>query len=68
MKARDRHWHSGMQHWVYPTDIDNALDAAQLAITEYYNGDRAWAEQWLLNAYAANAAKPERPTTWQEEH
>lgn len=31
-----------------------AIDAAHLAIDEYYNGDRAWGEQWLLKAYAAN--------------
>lgn len=31
-------------------EILEALDAAQLAISEYYNGDRAWAERWLLQA------------------
>ena len=48
-------------------DVSAALDAAQLAIEEYYNGDRAWAEQWLLKAMEANR-EPQRPTTWQEEH
>lgn len=33
--------------------IDLARDAAILAIDEYYNGDRAWAEKWLLAAYEA---------------
>jgi hypothetical protein len=37
--------------------VSNALDAAMLAIDEYYNGDRAWAEQWLLNAMEANKEK-----------
>lgn len=30
-----------------------ALDAAELALREYHNGDRAWAERWLLAAHAA---------------
>ena len=34
-----------------------AMDAAQLAIKEYHNGDREWAEAWLLKAMAANKAK-----------
>ena len=34
--------------------IMDALDAARLAIDEFYNGDRAWAEAWLLKAAAAN--------------
>ena len=36
------------------SDVSEALDAAQLAIEEYYNGDRAWAAIWLLKAYQAN--------------
>jgi hypothetical protein len=36
------------------SDIQDALDAAQLAIDEYYNGDRDWGAQWLLNAHKAN--------------
>jgi hypothetical protein len=35
-------------------DVQDALDAAELAIREYYNGDREWAEAWLLKALAAN--------------
>jgi hypothetical protein len=33
---------------------DDALNQAHLVIDEYYNGDRAWAERWLLRAYEAN--------------
>ena len=33
---------------------DEALDAARLAIDELYNGDRKWAERWLVKAYEAN--------------
>ena len=36
------------------SDVSEALDAAQLAIEEYYNGDHSWAEGWLLKAYKAN--------------
>ncbi len=36
------------------TNVDDALNQAHLAIDEYYNGDRVWAEQWLLRAYEAN--------------
>jgi len=38
-------------------EVQQALDAAELAINEYYNGDREWAEAWLLKATAANKAK-----------
>jgi hypothetical protein len=34
-------------------DVEDALNAAQLAIDEYYNGDREWAERWLLKAHEA---------------
>ena len=34
--------------------MSDALDAAHLAINEYYKGDRAWAEEWLLRAHEAN--------------
>ncbi len=34
--------------------LSDALDAAELAIDEYYNGDRAWAEEWLIKALEAN--------------
>jgi hypothetical protein len=50
----DRYWDSGLQQWIYPQDIDDALNQAHLVIDEYYNGDRAWAEAWLLKAHAAN--------------
>ncbi len=41
----------------YQADVNDALDAAQVAIDEYYNGDREWAEAWLLKATTANKAK-----------
>ncbi len=34
--------------------VSDALDAMELAIDEYYNGDRVWAEEWLLKALEAN--------------
>jgi hypothetical protein len=37
--------------------VSAALDAAVLAIDEYYNGDRAWAEQWLIKAMEANTVE-----------
>lgn len=37
--------------------VSDALDAMELAIDEYYNGDRAWAEDWLLKAMEANREK-----------
>lgn len=40
-----------------PINIDEALEKAELAIDEYYNGDREWAENWLLKANRANKAK-----------
>lgn len=52
--GEDRHWDSELQRWVWPADVEAALDAACLAIDEYYNGDRDAAERWLLKAYAAN--------------
>lgn len=39
------------------TAVSAALDAAELAIEEYHNGDRAWAEEWLLKAAEANREK-----------
>ncbi len=53
--ASERHWNG--ERWVYDSEISDALDAAQLALTEYYNGDRAWAERWLLRAHEANLEK-----------
>lgn len=43
----------------HQADVNEALDAAQLAIEEYYNGDREWAEAWLLKALAANKKRDE---------
>jgi hypothetical protein len=37
--------------------IEDALNTAQTAIDAYYNGDRVWAERWLLRAYEANQEK-----------
>jgi len=50
----ERRWNSEAQMWVHDSDIQEALDAAQLAISEYYNGDRGWAEAWLVKAREAN--------------
>ncbi len=50
----DRHWDSELQQWVHAEDVSKALDAALLATEEFYNGDRAWAERWLIRAYEAN--------------
>jgi len=50
----DRRWDSELQQWIYEDDVYKALDAAQHAILEYHNGDRAWAERWLIKAYEAN--------------
>ncbi len=55
----ERHWNTELQDWVFNDEINSALDAAQLAITEYHNGDRAWAESWLLRAVEANHKAPE---------
>ena len=52
---KDRRWNG--EQWVYPHEVDEALDAATLAIEEYYNGDRASAERWLLKAHEANQEK-----------
>ncbi len=48
--------HHACDHCETPRDkaLSDALDAAMLAIDEYYNGDRAWAEEWLLKAMEAN--------------
>jgi len=53
----ERYWSSEGQRWVWPGEIEAALNEAELAIMEYHNGDRAWAEQWLLKAYEANQEK-----------
>ena len=36
--------------------VDKAMDAARLAIDEFYNGDTVWASHWLLTALQANEA------------
>ncbi len=51
---QDRYWNSQLQQWIYPQEIDDALNQALLAIDEYYNGDREWAENWLIRANEAN--------------
>ncbi|MGO9682202.1 MAG: hypothetical protein ACLPTZ_06340 [Beijerinckiaceae bacterium] len=38
----------------YDDEVREALDAAELAIDEFYNGDKKWAETWLLKAFAVN--------------
>jgi hypothetical protein len=50
----DRYWSTEQQRWIHPAEVDDALNAALLAIDNYYNGDRAWAEAWLLKAHEAN--------------
>lgn len=45
-------------------EIDEALDAAELALSSYHNpenGDRDKAIEWLLKAYRANNQKWYRP-------
>ena len=56
-EADDRRWDSELQRWIYGIEVSDALHDAQTAIFEYYNGDREWAEAWLLKAMAANKAK-----------
>ena len=53
----ERHWNSELQQWVYDDDVYQALDAAELAIREYHNGNREWAETWLMRAMEANGKK-----------
>ena len=53
-EAHDRRWDTVLQRWVYGIEVSDALHDAQTAIFEYYNGDRAWAERWLVRAYEAN--------------
>ncbi len=52
--ATDRRWDTELQRWVYGIEVSDALNDAQTAIFEYYNGDRDWAERWLVKAYEAN--------------
>ena len=50
-------WQAGTEDVCLPLHEDNiaaALNAAHLAIDEYYNGDREFAETWLLKAMKAN--------------
>jgi hypothetical protein len=57
----DRHWNSEAQRWIYPQELEEALNQAQVAIDTYYRepDNRAWAEQWLLKAYEANQSQKE---------
>jgi len=44
------------------SDIQDARDAAMLAIDTSYNGDeteKAWTEEWLLKAWRANKTEGE---------
>ena len=50
----DRRWDSELQRWVHDDDVYSGLHGAQLALWEYHNGDRQWAERWLLRAFEAN--------------
>lgn len=50
----DRRWDSELQEFVYDDDVYKALYAAELAVLEYHNGNREWAERWLLRALEAN--------------
>lgn len=54
----DRYWSIEQQRWVYPAEVDDALNAALLVIDNYYNGDRDFAVKWLLKAHEANQEKP----------
>ena len=42
----DARWHDA--------EVQEALSIAEVAIEEFYNGNREWAESWLLKAFAAN--------------
>jgi hypothetical protein len=46
--------HEPVETTEFQVALNEALDAVMLAIDEYYNGDRAWAEEWLLKAAEAN--------------
>jgi hypothetical protein len=52
-----RVWDSELQRWVYPSEVDDALNATLLAIDEYYNGNRQAAVHWMLKAHEANKTK-----------
>jgi hypothetical protein len=64
MTQDSKQWISKMSHAEYlegirllglmPQLVDMALNQTLLAIDEYYNGDREWAELWLVRAYEAN--------------
>jgi hypothetical protein len=53
----ERRWDNELQLWIYDDDVNMALNQAQLAVNELYNGDRAWAERWLVRAYEANQGR-----------
>lgn len=44
----------------HDAEVNEALDAAELALDEYYNGDREFAEKWLLKAVEANRQTEKR--------
>jgi len=54
MSETQRLWNTELQRWVYPAETEAALNAALLTIDNYYNGDRVYAERWLLAAYDVN--------------
>jgi hypothetical protein len=47
----DRYWNG--EQWVYPEEVNRALDFFELVIREYHNDDREWATKCLLAAYEA---------------
>ena len=56
--AKDRYWNG--ERWVWPDDVADAVNAAQVAIHSYYNeysDDYAAAVKWLLKAHEANQEK-----------
>lgn len=55
----DRYQISEIRQWLSDNpQIDEAVRAAHLALDEYYNGDCAFGEAWLLKAYEANQKEP----------
>lgn len=58
MSEPARLWNTILQRWVYPNEMQAALDAAEMVLDGYYNGDRTSAEKWLLVAHEANQNDP----------
>jgi hypothetical protein len=48
--------------------LEEALKNVELALDEYYNGDREWAERWLLKAARANRPRAVKPLTFARLH